>query len=495
MIKVRTCRLPVRAEYSAPGTSPWLRWSVGYSLLVIGCSILSSAGCRREGDTEALLTEVAHREDLAVIVRASGEIRAADSNRIYPKLKSTGTIEFIVAEGERVTNGQVVARFSTEGIEKQIRALEVQALDGQNRLDTALTALEVGKMDSVKSLKMAEQGVVSTKMKLQKYREGDAPLEERKARLEVETTARELTMKENRVRDIIGLLEEGFVTKDQVEEERIALEKAKVAHETAKVEQTLNEQYTLPLRETEAVNAVEAAETDLEKTRKNDAVQLRQKEQNVESARRTLAQTQEELEESREELTYCVVCAPTEGIVTYADPDRPWRRAEVQVGANISRGQVLMTIPDMSGMMAAVNVSEADVHRVRIGQTATVRSEALAGVVMHGSVTKVAEVANSGGWMGSDVKEFQVEISLDDGSDLKPGFSGRAEIEVTRVPQALTIPLQAVFREETDLVVYRWVKGATVRTVVRVGETTDTRAEILEGVSEGESVVLMAPES
>ena len=325
--------------------------------------------------------------------------------------------------------------------------------------------------------------------------ESDDPLEVRKARLLVETPARELPMKENRVRDIGGLLEGGFVTSDQVEEERCALERAKVAHETAKVEQALNEQYTLPLRETEAVNAVEAAETDLEKTRKNDAVQMRQKNQNVEAARRALAQTREELEEMREQLTFCVVQAPTEGIVTYADPNRPWRRAEVQVGASISRGRVLMTIPDMSGMMAAVNVSEADVHRVRPGQSATVQSEALADVVMHGSVVKVAEVANSGGWMGSDVKEFQVEISLDDGANLKPGFSGRAEIEIARVPQALTIPLQAVFREESDLVVYRWVKGEALRSVVRIGETTDTRAQIVEGVSEGENVLLMAPES
>jgi RND family efflux transporter MFP subunit len=456
--------------------------------------VLVVAGCRRGPDGPDVLTETARREALTVLVRASGEIRAADANKIYPQLKGGGTIEFIVPEGERVTNNQVVARFATDELEKQIRTHESRVIEQQNRLDASVTALEVEKMDNIKNLKAAEQAVTAAEMKLKKYREGDAPLEERKARLQVETTARELTMKETRVRDIEGLLEEGFVTQDQVEEERIALERAKVAHDTAKVEELLNERYTLPLRETESVNALEAAQTDLEKVRKNAAVKLRQKEQDVDSARRSLEVTTEELAELREQLEACVVTAPTDGIVTYADPSRPWRRSEVQVGARISRGQVLMTIPDMSAMIAAVNVSEADIHQVAVGQKATVRSEALADLVMHGEVVKVAEVANSGGWFGSDVKEFQVEIRLADGEDLKPGFSCRSEIETVHVADAVTLPLQAVFREADALVVYLQTKGRSERVVVRVGETTDTRVQILEGVSEGDTVMLVAPE-
>ena len=464
------------------------------AVLLLGC-VLLAPGCRRGSDGPVVLMETARREDMVVLVRASGEIRAAESNKVYPQIKGGATIEFIVPEGERVTNSQVVARFGAEEVEKQIRTLESRLIEQENRLDAAQTALEVEKMDNIKNLKAAEQAVTAAGMKLKKYREGDAPLEERKARLQVETTARELTMKETRVKDIEGLLEEGFVTQDQVEEERIALERAKVAHETAKVEETLNERYTLPLRETEVVNTLESAQTDLEKARKNGAVRLRQKEQDVESARRSLENTTEELEDAREELTACVVSAPTDGIVTYGDPSRSWRRSEIQVGARISRGQVLMTIPDMSGMVAAVNVSEADIHRVGLGQEAIVRSEALADVVMRGKVTKVAEVANSGGWLGVDVKEFQVEILLDDGSDLKPGFSCRAEIEAVRVTNGLTLPLQSIFREEEELVVYRSTKGRVERVVIRVGETSDTRAQILEGVSEGDTVMLVAPEA
>ena len=151
-------------------------------------------------------------------------------------------------------------------------------LNKPNAPSTPRSSLEVKQMDNVKHLKAAEQAVTASEMKLKKSREGDAPLEIRKARLQVKTTARELTMKRTRVTDIEGLLEEGVVTHDQVEEERIALERAKVAHETAKVEETMNERYTMPLRETEVVNAVESAHTDLEKACKNGTVRLRQKE-------------------------------------------------------------------------------------------------------------------------------------------------------------------------------------------------------------------------
>jgi len=156
---------------------------------------------------------------------------------------------------------------------------------------------------------------------------------------------------------------------------------------------------------------------------------------------------------------------------------------------------VLMTIPDMSGMKAVVNVSEGDIHRVAVGQKAVVRSEALPDLVMQGEVTKVAEVANSGGWFGADVKEFQVDILLQNGADLKPGFSCRSEIEASRATGVLTLPLQSVFREGEELVVYRWAEGRTERVVVRVGETSDTRAEILEGIAVGDTVMLVTPEA
>ena len=147
--------------------------------------VLLVAGCRQGSDGPVLLTDTARREDLVVLVRASGEIRAADSNKIYPQIKGGATIEFIVPEGERVTNGQVVARFDTDEIEKQIRTYEISVIEQQNKLDASMTALEVEKMDNIKNLKAAQQAVTSAEMKLKKYREGDAPLEERKARLQV----------------------------------------------------------------------------------------------------------------------------------------------------------------------------------------------------------------------------------------------------------------------------------------------------------------------
>jgi len=438
-------------------------------------------------------TAVVERQSLDVIVKASGEIRAADSSTIVQKMNGAASIEFIIEEGIRVTNGQVVAEFNTEDIENRIRNMEAELDVKKTALEAKETALEIQLIDNEKNLRKAAQAVEAAGLELDKLLKGDAPLRRNNADSKVQTTERELSISERRVREIRGLLKEGFVTEDQVEEEEINHQKASVAFETAKEEFRMLKQYTLPLDETKARNALSEAKAELEKTRKSSAAHLRQKRQEVSSAKLAVTMTGENLEDAREQLGLCVIHAPTEGVVTYADARHPWRKTQIHVGAKIHPGQTIMTIPDTGSMQAIVNVSEADIRKLAREQKVTLTVEAAGGLQFEGTIKRVAEVANTGGWWGTDVKEFEVEISIEDAADLKPGFSCAAEILVARVESALTIPVQAVFGKASEAFVYRRKDRAIEKIPVSLGDASEERVAIVSGLKAGDIVLMSEP--
>ena len=466
------------------------------TFLALAALAAAGAGCGPQSSDSTPVeqpTAKVEQGPMDVTVKASGEIRAAKSSTLIPKLKRTATLESIVPEGERVKQGQVVARFTAEDLQNEIKNSEAKMVEQQSRLDGAQTTLEIQNMDNEKDFKLALQNVNAAKLDLEKLLQGDLPLDKRNAELKVQTTGRELSMKEKRHKETQSLLADGFVTEYQVEEEDIELEKAKLAAETAKVELQLLEQYTLPLQKTKAENLLSSAETEREKQKKSSAALLRQKTQDVESARRSLEQIKKDLDDKKEQLEFFVVNAPADGVVTYANPDQPWRRSEIQVGAQVHPGQVLMTIPVMTSMVAAVNISESDIRGIAKGQSAVVTVEAASGRAYPGTVEKVAEVANADGWWGSDVKEFLVEVVIKDGEGLKPGFSCNVEISTKHIADAVTVPIQAVFRDDEGFYVYRQEGSAQRKVAVKTGESSETRVQILSGIKPGDTILLTEP--
>jgi biotin carboxyl carrier protein len=194
----------------------------------------------------------------------------------------------------------------------------------------------------------------------------------------------------------------------------MAMETAKVALDTAKIEQRLLHDYTLPVKKAGYETALAKATTEYEKAAKQTAAQYRSKKSAVDVAKKNVERIQTDLSLATKDLDALEVKSPASGIVTYGSPDEYWRRGEIQVGAKLWPGQVLMSVPVMSSMIAAVNVSESDIRNVRTGQVARVRVEAMSGRLFDGEVIKVAEVANAGGWLVKDVKDFKVEVSMKD---------------------------------------------------------------------------------
>jgi HlyD family secretion protein len=110
-------------------------------------------------------------------------------------------------------------------------------------------------------------------------------------------------------------------------------------------------------------------------------------------------------------------------------------------------------------------------------------------------VTKVAVLPNSQDrWMNPNLKVYSTDVLIEDElPDLKPGASARAEIIVTNLVAALTVPLQSVTTVKGKQVCFVQQDGELVPVPITVGNFNDQFIEVRSGLKEGDEVALTPP--
>lgn len=160
------------------------------------------------------------------------------------------------------------------------------------------------------------------------------------------------------------------------------------------------------------------------------------------AAQRRVALARAQLRGAQDILSKTEIVAPISGIVSRLQV----REGEmVVIGIQNQPGTTLMTISDLSAIDAEVKVAEADVLRVKAGQSGQVTLEALPGRVFPGKVVEVGASALPVTGAGAAAREFRVVVRLDQPDPgLRPGLTCDAEILTSESRNVLTVPLQAV---------------------------------------------------
>jgi len=493
----------------------WRFIALGVLLVLIIAGFSTFSGGTKSGarDGEQLTAEV-RRGPLTVSVKATGEIRSTNPNKVVPGIKRQAAIKFLIAEGTRVKKGDVVARLNTEDMERRILDLENKLLEQKSKLNVAKTQLEIQILDNDSNLKKADQDLIEKEMELDKFYMGAALIDQYKAEAKKENTEVEMLRKSKIYDQYLKLREKGFASGSEVDEKKLDYNKTYAEFETARLELNQMEEYEFWINETKRRGEVDKAKTELNKTKKANNTNLQSKQQETETAKRAMEATEKDLKSAREELEAFEVKAPFDSAVIYGDANQWWSRRNIQIGQNLSPGQVLVSLPDMGSLQAVVNVPETDIHKLQVGQEVNITVEAAGGKVISGKVITVSEVANTGeSWLSSEVKEFKLEISLADIKGLKPGLSCQADIIVDKIDSVLLLPVQAVFRDaerhvvnpendgRRESAVLTWmtpgyvvypVKGG--RREVSIGKSSLREVEIIGDIKPGTKVLLMPPE-
>ena len=148
-------------------------------------------------------------------------------------------------------------------------------------------------------------------------------------------------------------------------------------------------------------------------------------------------------------------------------------------------------------MIINAQVNQADVPRLKVGETVEVTVEAVAGLRATGTVERISPQS----LIKNNIKGYPARISLTNVDErIRPGMTANVKIPVASANNVTAVPLAAVFTEknpDTGLMErYVYVQqGETFeKRDVKVGVSDYQCAEIQEGLKAGEVVSLELPE-
>ena len=178
------------------------------------------------------------------------------------------------------------------------------------------------------------------------------------------------------------------------------------------------------------------------------------------------------------QLSYARIVSPIAGVVA----DRP-----LYAGEMATPGTPLLTVMDISRVVARVSVPQSQAGMVKVGQPATI-TQVDSGEVVPGKVIVVSPATDP----ASTTVQVWVEAE-NPGEKLKPGASVHAVIITEMFKAATVVPIAAILPGEE--------KGTAVLTVsadstahkkqVELGVREGDKVQILSGVRPGEEVVVV----
>lgn len=193
-------------------------------------------------------------------------------------------------------------------------------------------------------------------------------------------------------------------------------------------------------------------------------------------ALRAFAKAKTTYERAEEKLESLTAVAPCDGIVASID---------VKEGDSVTDGALLVTVVDTgAGMSLILSVDELDIPYVHPGQEVEIAVDALADVKLKGVVDKIAPLGNT----ENSVTTYDVYVDLVGEADerLKGGMNVTGEILINEAKNTLTIPTDALRRDDSGWYVY--LSDGTMADV-EIGIMNDDRVQIVSGLREGQTVV------
>ena len=242
--------------------------------------------------------------------------------------------------------------------------------------------------------------------------------------------------------------------------------------------QNLYTQGALPRKDLEAaaVALTQARNTYDIAQRHFNALVKTGKAQALKAAQGQLAAAQGKYQAAEAQLSYSEIRSPISGVVT----DRP-----LYPGEMAAAGTPLLTVMDLSHVIAKAHIPQADAELLKQGDAATLSAPGLSQPVP-AKVTVVSPALDP----NSTTVEVWVEAA-NPHRQLRPGSSVRIAMVAQTIPEALTVPASAVLTEPdgTTSVMVIGSDGRAHQRDVKTGVRQDNEVQIVSGLKPGERVV------
>lgn len=396
------------------------------------------------------------RESVKVFRQYTAEFKPVETVQIRTRV--SGTLESVhFAEGSMVHEGQVLFQIDPEPYYADIKAAEA-----------ALARAQAGVSQAEGQVAQARGAVSQAEARLQKAR---TQVNFQQTQADLARAQANLDAAEREVRRYEPLKEQGAVPNQQYDQAVDRRNVARAERDAVRAQLTntrVNDQAD-----------VGVAEADLASARAN----LAAAQAAVEAARAEVLAAQNELDRAHLNLSYCTIKAPFTGFVGRLNLDR---------GTMIVMGNaVLATLNSANPIYADFSIGEPEYLQLkeRGGFSGSPFGLTLTDGTVYSEEGQFVMTENS---VDAKTGALVVRARFENPQYLlKPGGFGRVKMRSHELADALVIPQQAIFSNQSLNSVYVVDKDDTVAPrTIELGDRVDDKIVVEKGLVEGETIVV-----
>jgi HlyD family secretion protein len=405
------------------------------------------------------------RGSLVIMVNATGTILPEKQTTL--SFKSAGRVEEVrVEEGQFVSAGEILAQLETRDLEFAITQAELALASAQNQL------LRIQRDPAEYEIAAAQDALESAQASYDRLLAGPSKKEIQVARANLDQAQASLDQAQaayDRVADRpdVAMLPQA-----------LQLEQATIASEVAQANFDLTMRAPSEAEVAAARSGITQAEAALARLQEGVT------DEDLLAAQLQVEQAQLSLEQAQHQLEGTVLTAPHDGTITLV---------AVREG-ELTAGQPAFILTDLSQYHIEVTVDEIDIGRVAEGQNVTITLDALPGETLTGQVDQIADTAQ----LDSGVVTYKVAVHLDPTEvPLRVGMTANLDIETERRDKILLVPNRFVRLDRTtgQAFVDRALGDQVQPIEIQIGLRDETSSEVLAGLEEGDTVVLIRESS
>lgn len=476
--------------------------------LLVGWRMLMSDGVAA---SDTLVYYTAKRGTLPVTVTERGNLESQNTEEIVCQVESFGgdrsgvrgtQILYIIPNGTSVKKGDLLVELDPSPLRER---LDSQFLSLQRALATktqAIAKYDNQKIQNKTNLSKAELQLKLAEKDLDHYDQNPAQSQNdtgglfqialQDIELDIQTKlAQQMIAKDHR--DAIELLHKlGFKSRGELEKAEVELLTKQSDLATTIAEKRQLKKYKYQKEILSRRQAVETARNNLTQVKRNNESELQQAEAARDSALRAYEKEKERHERYRKQLEQCKIHATQDGMVAYAmEREHGRTQTVVEKGAFVRERQKILTIPDLSRMQVKTSIHESVLDQVENGLDVSIQVDAFPEKRYAGTVKSVAVLPDQGNWFSSDTQVYETIITLDeDVQQLKPGMTAVVEIDIEKLRDVISVPIQAVVQRGEANWCFVKSDGEVNRREITLGKTNDKFVEVREGLDVDEVVVL-----
>ncbi len=479
-------------------SSKWL-W-IGLVVLVLaGTGVwLARGGDEAEG---AVRGAKVRRGSLKVAVVQRGNLAAKDANSVKSEVEGQSTILWLVPEGTQVKPGDLLVELDASDLVDKKVAQEISVQNAEASYQKAKAQYDIQESQNRSDIEAAERKLAFARIDKEKYEASNGDYAQLFAAAEekIKLAEGELAKSQNTYDWSKQLAQKGFLTKSELDRDELDFQRAQVSLDQARRNKQLLVDYDAPRKRAELDADLREAQRGLDRAQLEATSKIVDYQAALGTSKSKLDLEKEKLAKYIDQLAKSKIKSSTTGMVVYARVEGGGRMGgsePIQEGTTVRERQEILSIPTTGGLIVEASIHESVLKQVSIGKSCSIQVDALPGQVFKGRVQFVALLPDKGSWWANpNQRLYRTEIAVEDGNlEMRPGMSCSVEILSDLIEDCLQVPVQSVVLNEGRTIAFvAAAAGSVEQRTVKVGRASETFVEVIEGLKEGEEVLLAPP--